>query len=249
MMFKNLQETEEVFVGTINECKRHFEFSKKTKKLFESINFDPDFRSKNKIDFYGFHGNKIAYFNSVNTLLENESFKQTMLFESEDFNDFRFDLLNEINRLALIDEISILLRLDPLILNTKLKSHNPLIVKGFDILNFNKILESNGLDKCFMVAYCKSNKTLIFLAELNYYIYDINTANISKHKIDKKVSLLQGLDFINTVYSRNVLILASNTPKKSELDSLIKDNLFSDKKLGDKYKQIFKKINEKGILQ
>ena len=248
MTFNNLQEIEEVFVGTINECKRHLKGGELI-ALFESVNFDNDFNPKNKIQFHKYHGNKIAYFNAVNELLENKVFDNTMLFESEDFSSFKAQLVSEINDLHLIDEINKLLRLDPLVLRTKVLSGSPLIVKGFDILNFNKILSANGLDKCFFVAYCKTTKVLLFLSPSNLYIYSIETGNIETQKTQSKLTVTQALDYINTIYSRNVLILASNDPTEAELKNMVKDNLFSDQQLGNKYKQMFKQASERNITR
>ena len=252
MMFKNSQDIDESIYGTINECRKHFDTGSII-RLFEGVELDADFnKNKSLVKFKEYHGNKIAYFNAVKTLFEDNhsKFNTSLLFESVGYT-FQEELKNEIENLLSINDFAKLLTLHPIARQTKLFTKSKLNIWGFDVREFNSILSANEIKNCFAVIYCMTEHKLYFiLPETFVYIYDIYTGELTKDLLSVKVNLVNYKQTINQNYSNNIIELEStiNVDSIRESNKNV-DNLFNDGAIQQLKASVIGKSQRKTIVR
>jgi len=221
-MFKSIEQIDKALIGTINECRKQFQ-TKGLIKLFEGIEID---EPTNIVQFSDFNNNKIAYFNAVKNLFENEDFQKSTLTKTEDYVAFLNELEDEIENLLKINDFKNLLVLNPIVLQTKLFAKQELNVFGFNIMNFNDILQKYNINKIFSVMYCMTHHNLYFISKGAVYVYNIfdNTLATFKENIDEK-----NYKFKIANYSNNTIELDNTIDIDKLIDEKNIDNLYRDK--------------------
>ncbi len=239
--YKNLAELDSIVLGTINECFKHF--NTPMIKLFENDKNLSDIKGKNVIDINDFYGNKYAYFNAVNEFVNSTNIRKSYLFESDDFSSFKAELEMEIKNLLSVNDFVNIRTMNKLVLSTKLFSDIPINIYGFNIKNFNKILDKNKIDKCFIVFYSHSNSSLVFGCHSKVFIYDIKSnklSDLTKNHKNVEFNNSNIIEFINENYTNDLIIIKQTNITYEAIKDKIIDNVYSDNRYHTKLKQMYK---------
>lgn len=244
----NLQNKEELLIGLLLESEKHITYGdsnltnnqpqEELVDLFESVSdlkynhtmFSEFINTPDSIEYVG---NKYAYFNDVVSLLENQIPRESLLKSDATFKNFNRQITTYLSKLDKINDFDKLDAYDNTILKTKILARQPIYIKGFDILNFEPIMDKLDIKELISIVYNKSDKELYFVTNNTIVAYIIATNEFKNIKVSN-LNKDNYLYFIKEEINQNIIELYKLVEFKYT------DNLYFDKQRYTAIEQIKK---------